>query len=495
MKRMQLVSWGLLITTTPGFIGCASTSQSTAEKTKAPAVSVAADLASAREYEKQGYLAEAATAYRELLEQDPENSQYLHRLGVIETRLSRYDEAMECYKKALATDGENPTLLSDMGYTAYLAKDLEQAQTLLEKSLALRPDDQRATNNLAMVKCQAGDFEEGLALFRKVTTEQEALCSLASIHEERGENDLAVQRYSQALDVDGEFMPALESLTRLVRAHQEQVAAREKSQPATQAAGSESVAASQDVIKTVSAAPAADLSWAEEEMATQSSQVEQAGKQTFEAEPYFVTEETPVASLPVVTPQGPQPVLAVEVASEEVAFADSFTEETTAVASPFEETLVEVAPADQPVPAPVEPALPQVASPEPAEGLWQDLEFSGEEEQELTARTKLAGFKGYCPVALRDQRELVEAQQQYTVEFEGQKYEFSSEAAAATFSQAPKLYAPAAGGVDVVAVHSGEPVEDGSIDHGAWFRGRLYLFSSQARLDAFRLSPAQYVLE
>lgn len=106
-----------------------------------------------------------------------------------------------------------------------------------------------------------------------------------------------------------------------------------------------------------------------------------------------------------------------------------------------------------------------------------------------------AGLKGFCPVALRDERDLVDATAEFSSEFGGRTFHFVSAEAKARFDAEPAKYAPARGGIDVILLESEQQSVEGRLDHAVWFRDRLYLFSSRESKDAFVRDPASYAIE
>ncbi|MBL8818129.1 MAG: hypothetical protein JNL58_19030 [Planctomyces sp.] len=110
----------------------------------------------------------------------------------------------------------------------------------------------------------------------------------------------------------------------------------------------------------------------------------------------------------------------------------------------------------------------------------------------IMARQAETGFKGFCPVELRDQRELVDAKPEFTATFGLQSYQFSSARAKAMFESDPSRYAPAAGGNDVVLlVNTGEE-QPGMLDYSLWYRDRLYLFRSRETMSLFSQDPSRF---
>jgi YHS domain-containing protein len=102
------------------------------------------------------------------------------------------------------------------------------------------------------------------------------------------------------------------------------------------------------------------------------------------------------------------------------------------------------------------------------------------------------GLKGFCPVVLRDQRELVDAKTAYCSIYRGKIYCFSSPDAQARFDAAPRKYAPVAGGIDVVVKANSDQAVEGMLDFALWYQDRLYLFCSPESVQAFSLDPAAY---
>ncbi len=113
-------------------------------------------------------------------------------------------------------------------------------------------------------------------------------------------------------------------------------------------------------------------------------------------------------------------------------------------------------------------------------------------DRKLAERSGLGGFQGFCPVALRDRRTLVDARPEFLTVYEGRTYEFSSAEAKARFEASPERYAPAQGGRDVVLAARGETEVEGNLSHAAWFKDRLYLFRTAESLKEFNAQPAKF---
>ena len=139
-------------------------------------------------------------------------------------------------------------------------------------------------------------------------------------------------------------------------------------------------------------------------------------------------------------------------------------------------------------------AAPKLALPTLDPSALEGIEDAGTREKMLKIRERggMKGLKGFCPVMLHDERELVDAKPEFHSTHRGQKFHFASEEAKTKFEEDPSLYAPAAYGADVVALTRDKDVVEGSLDHAAWFKGRLYLFGSQEAHDTFVAAPVQF---
>ncbi len=113
-------------------------------------------------------------------------------------------------------------------------------------------------------------------------------------------------------------------------------------------------------------------------------------------------------------------------------------------------------------------------------------------QEMIAARKGLRGLKGFCPVVLREDRDLVDAHSQFRVIYNSKTYYLSSSQAVSAFHSDPAKYAPAARGCDVIhQTITGEELE-GSLDFAVWYKGRLYLFSSAETMDTFVSAPSSH---
>ena len=188
------------------------------------------------------------------------------------------------------------------------------------------------------------------------------------------------------------------------------------------------------------------------------------------AEPKATETENPFTGLSLDEEFGPAPKPATEKANTEAPMTESEATELAPVVDAKEITLPSEA-------LPAEPAKEEVDA---------KLKLIAE-------RGELRGLKGFCPVALRDDRDLKNALPEHHSTFQGRTYYFSTADAKTAFDENPKHYAPISGGQDVVLLNE-KATKEGSLDHAVWFKGRLYLFTSQKTLEQFVATPKEFAI-
>lgn len=101
-------------------------------------------------------------------------------------------------------------------------------------------------------------------------------------------------------------------------------------------------------------------------------------------------------------------------------------------------------------------------------------------------------LEGFCPVALCSEERWVSGNPAYCTMYQGHIFRFASLEAIATFARNPASYIPVAMGEDIVFMVDRNKRINGNRRFGAWFQGRVFLFSSQETLDAFAARPEFY---
>lgn len=100
---------------------------------------------------------------------------------------------------------------------------------------------------------------------------------------------------------------------------------------------------------------------------------------------------------------------------------------------------------------------------------------------------------GFCAVTLTEKERWVRGNPRFGVIHEGRTYLFAGPDEARKFYDDPERFAPANNGNDLVMqIEQGQSVP-GRREHGAWYEGRVYLFSTEATYLKFSQEPARYL--
>ncbi len=133
----------------------------------------------------------------------------------------------------------------------------------------------------------------------------------------------------------------------------------------------------------------------------------------------------------------------------------------------------------QPPAAPVASAAPVRQSPKP--------------KVEIPPGNPPLALEGYCPVSLTDKQRWVLGNPRWGARHEGRTYLFAGPEEQQKFLANPDRYAPVLSGMDVVQLVESTQLTEGRREYGAWFGGRVYLFSSEESYQKFSLDPYRYI--
>jgi YHS domain-containing protein len=99
-------------------------------------------------------------------------------------------------------------------------------------------------------------------------------------------------------------------------------------------------------------------------------------------------------------------------------------------------------------------------------------------------------FDGHCLVTAVESREIIVGSPRHQTKYRGHVLHFSSEEAKQTFLADPNEYWPLFDGICSVAMLNDEERVMGKLEYAAFFRKRLWLFSTEENLKQFLEDPA-----
>ena len=101
-------------------------------------------------------------------------------------------------------------------------------------------------------------------------------------------------------------------------------------------------------------------------------------------------------------------------------------------------------------------------------------------------------LEGFCPVTLCSEEKWVAGNPAYCTMYQGHIFRFATAETMLTFARNPANYMPVAMGEDIVLMVDRNKRINGNRRFGAWYQGRVFLFSSQEALNAFSERPDYY---
>jgi len=99
---------------------------------------------------------------------------------------------------------------------------------------------------------------------------------------------------------------------------------------------------------------------------------------------------------------------------------------------------------------------------------------------------------GFCPVELQNHERWTAGKTEFSLHYRDRFFLFSSKEAMLAFSKNSHFYTPVAMGEDIVQMLQGGQRVKGKRHYGAWYQGRIYLFTTQENYNIFAQRPSYF---
>jgi tetratricopeptide (TPR) repeat protein len=163
-----------------------------------------------------GELTEAERLYHEVLESQPEQSEVLRLLGVLNRQQGKFSEAQSWLEKSLAVAPQNAQTHHDLGLVCFEMGRLEEAVRGYQKAIELRPNFAEAHYNLGNTYYALKRAQEAEAHYQQAVEQQPDLAqahyNLGLLAQESGHAEKAIGYYRQATSLDPAHLDALLNL-------------------------------------------------------------------------------------------------------------------------------------------------------------------------------------------------------------------------------------------------------------------------------------------
>lgn len=152
---------------------------------------------------RAGSLAEAATLYRSILVDEPNNADALHLLGLALKSEGKLDEAQASMRRAVALRPDFADAHYNLGNLLMGTGQADEAITLFRKAIALKPELAEAYYNLGNTLRDLGDLEGAEEAFRGGIAAKsgyvEAVHNLANVLKSQNRVEAAIVEYRRAI--------------------------------------------------------------------------------------------------------------------------------------------------------------------------------------------------------------------------------------------------------------------------------------------------------
>jgi Flp pilus assembly protein TadD len=168
-------------------------------------------------WKDRGRPQEAVKHYRKAAELRPGDSRPHNNLGVVLEQLGRPDDAIAAYRKAIRIDPENAAAHNNLGVALHQRGEIMPAIRHYQETLRIDPEDARAHNNLAMALETSGRLDEAGNEYRtavRLDPDNPQFHNNLGVFliVRRGQRDLAIEQFREALRLDPKFRDAAENL-------------------------------------------------------------------------------------------------------------------------------------------------------------------------------------------------------------------------------------------------------------------------------------------
>ena len=164
-----------------------------------------ARLAHAMQLHQRGKLAEAASAYQEILARQPDHPEALNYAGLLAYQMGQRERGLAQIERSVALAGEDPTLLCNLGKVLQDLGRLEQAAAQYWRALARDPRHLEARFLLGTALELSGRLEDAEAAYRQALELDHRITgayrNLGNLCRRQGRAAEAVAWFRQALEI------------------------------------------------------------------------------------------------------------------------------------------------------------------------------------------------------------------------------------------------------------------------------------------------------
>ena len=143
-------------------------------------------LESAKFYHRSGHLARAEEEYRKILQQEPNNAEATHLMGLLALQSGKLDVAEHFINTAIELDPSKPEYFVNLGVVYYFRGNFEEAKKLFKKAIEMDNSYIEAYANLGKIFAEENELERAREYLVKAVnmgdTDPSTLITLAEVN-------------------------------------------------------------------------------------------------------------------------------------------------------------------------------------------------------------------------------------------------------------------------------------------------------------------------
>ena len=168
-----------------------------------PQLTVEQALEAARRYHQAGQFAQAEAVCRQILEQQPQQADALHLLGIIAFQAGRHEMAVEMIGRGVALQPNHAGAHLNLGIALQSQGRLDEAAAACRQAIALKPGFAEAHFNLGNALYSQGQRDAAIVAYRQAVALKpnysQALVNLGNALRAQGQLDEAAAAHRQAI--------------------------------------------------------------------------------------------------------------------------------------------------------------------------------------------------------------------------------------------------------------------------------------------------------
>jgi predicted O-linked N-acetylglucosamine transferase (SPINDLY family) len=186
-----------------------------------PPLSIETALKTAAEHHTAGRLADAGAIYQQILSQNPNHPDALHRLGLVAFQLGQNDAAVDLIRKAIVSQPNDAAYHLNLALALQARGDLDSAIASFSKAIQIRPDLVEAHHNLGKALRQQGNYDQAAVVLREAIAlnpeHAESHNTLGLVLRAQSKLSDAAAEYARALQIRPDYPDALNNLGNVLR--------------------------------------------------------------------------------------------------------------------------------------------------------------------------------------------------------------------------------------------------------------------------------------